>query len=125
MSVAVNVKTIYSLPEENPEQRLEFHLDNWRRWMRSDVITDGAPNRAAGCIGGGYSRSFEDMIDSADVRCALTVDALIEGLSPGQRAAIHHCYLRAVFRFPRGNYEDLLAEAKRRLDLGLMARGVY
>jgi hypothetical protein len=109
-----------------PVGRLEFHFDNWRRWMRKDNVTDGAPGRAAGCIGGGYSQTFDDMVDAADVRCAMIVDSLVNSLSHVERAAVYHEYLYAVFRSGRGiSLEQTLARARLRVAEWLVIRGVY
>ena len=124
MSVALNEKAVYKLPEE-PSDRLEAHLDNWTRWMKSDVLTDGYRNRSTGFIAGGYSAEFDDLMDAADIRCAMAVDALIRSLEAPQQAAIHHAYLHSVFRFPRANFEALLERAKSALRMGMDARGIY
>ncbi len=105
------------------EARLEFHMDNWRRYMRHDVVADGAPGRASGCIGGGYSQSFDDMVDASDKRCALIVDALVSSLKPAEQAAVFHHYLYAVFRYR--DIEGTLHRARRKIAEWLVARGVY
>lgn len=108
-----------------PISHLEFYFDNWRKWMRRDAVTDGYPGKASGCVGGGYSQTFDDMIDAQDVRCASVTDALIWSLPPVERAALHHCYLYAVFRFPRGGYEEALHNGRLKLAWWLQARGFY
>lgn len=107
------------------EARLEWHFDNWRRWMRNDTVTDGAPHKAAGCVGGGYSQSFDDMADASDIRCARVLDALVSSLSHSERAAINHQYLYAIFRFPRENFQELLDAARLKIAKWLVERGVY
>lgn len=120
-----------ALPKEEPtiagmpEARLEFHFDNWRRWMRKDTVTDGAPHKAAGCVGGGYSQSFDDMADASDIRCARIVDALVHSLAPLERAAIYHQYLYAVFRHNRGMLAQALESGRFKVAGWLVARGVY
>lgn len=108
-----------------PVGRLEFHFDNWRRWMRKDDVTQAAPRVAAGCVGGGYSRTFDEMVDAADVRCAMIVDSLVNSLSHVERAAIYHVYLYAVFRLPRVNVDDTVLRARIKVAEWLVARGVY
>lgn len=108
-----------------PEGRLEWHFDNWRRYMRRDDVTDGYPGKAAGCIGGGYSQTFDDMVDAADVRCARVMDALVSSLSTIERAAINHQYLYAVFRHGRGELEEALLRARYRIAAWLVQRGIY
>lgn len=105
--------------------RLEWHFDNWRRFMRRDSVTDGYPGKAAGCVGGGYSQSFDDMADASDVRCARVVDALVSSLGHLERAAIYHQYLYAVFRHGRGSLEQALYSAKLKIAGWLVQRGVY
>jgi hypothetical protein len=114
-----------------PEGRLEFHFDNWRRWMKKDEVTVGAPRTAAGCVGGGYSQSFDDMADASDVRCARIMDALVSSLEHMERAAIYHRYLYAVFQYGSNPEETrvLLSRSmySARLKIGawLVVRGVY
>ena len=109
-----------------PEARLEWHFDNWRRYMRKEDVTDGYPGKAAGCVGGGYSQSFDDMVDAADIRCAMIVDALVNSLTPIERAAVYHKYLYAVFRYGRaGNLEQSLRRARLKVAEWLAVRGVY
>jgi len=108
-----------------PEARLEWHLDNWRRYMRSDVAVDGFPGRSAGCLVGGLSATFDELVDAADKRCAQAVDALMLGLAPAERAAISHIYLYAVFRFQRDNLDDLLLSGRFKVAKGLVSRGFY
>lgn len=108
-----------------PEARLEFHLDNWRRYMRSGVGVDGLPGRSVVCQGGGISATFDELVDAADMRCAQAVDALMLGLADAERAAINHVYLYAVFRFPRNNLDDLLLSGRFKVAKGLVSRGFY
>jgi hypothetical protein len=106
------------------EARLEWHLDNWRRYMRRDNVTDGYPGKAAGCVGGGYSQTFDEMADASDVRVARIVDALVGSLTNVERAAIYHRYLYAVYRF-RLDVETVVNRARLRIAQWLVARGVY
>lgn len=106
-----------------PVWRLEWHFDNWRRWMRKDDVTDGAPGKACGCVGGGYSQSFDEMVDAADVRCARIMDALVNSLTTVERAAIYHEYLYAVFRMR--DLRGTLVIARLKLARWLVVRGVY
>ncbi len=107
------------------DDRLAFHLENWRDWMRSMGMKElRLPSGAAGCVGGGYSNSFDEMCQAADRNAAEIMDAMIESLVPVQQAAIHHRYLRAVFRFPRGNYEQQLDAAFTKLRAGMSGRGL-
>ena len=123
MRYAVNAKAVYSLPDESADTRVEVNLLNWARWMKTEVLTEGAPSEACGCIGGGYSASFDDLVDAVDVQTAMVTDALIRDLTASQQAAIHHVYLHAVYRFR--DFEKILESARRDLKLSLDARGIY
>lgn len=107
------------------DDRLDFHLDNWRRYMKAGEGILGYSGTAAGCVGGGNSQDFDAMVGRADMRCAIITDAVIRGLDPSEQAALNHTYLRAVFRFPRDNLAKLLESAKLKVSIGLKARGVW
>ncbi len=104
--------------------RVEWHLRNWQAWMHTGRSVDRLPRRSTG-IGNSHSTSFDDMIEASDVRCAMITDAIIQDLPPSQSSAISRRYLSAVYRFPRDNYLQELAEAKRKIGLQLAVRGVY
>ena len=107
------------------DDRLAFHLENWRDYMRTGGTRElKAPSGASGCVGGGYSNSFDDMVLHADRQAAEIMDAMIQSLTAVQQAAIHHRYLHAVFRFPRDNYAESLLLACTKLRAGMSARGL-
>lgn len=107
------------------DNRLAFHLENWRDWMRSGGTRElKGPDHAAGCVGGGYNNDFDSMCITADRQSAEIMDAMIQSLTAVQQAAIHHRYLHAVFRFPRGNYAEALLLACTKLRAGMGARGL-
>lgn len=81
------------------------------------------PDGACGCVGGGYSQTFDDMLLAADARAAEAVDACIESLRPIQRCAVLHKHLCSVFRFR--DLEAHYLEARAALGIGLPKRGVY
>ena len=94
--------------------------------MRSGEHVRGYPHGAAGCVGGGYTSDFDDMVASADRRCAAIMDALIGDLTPGQQCAIHHVYLMAVWRFRDAEtLEAVLEGAKAELRKGMDRRGLH
>lgn len=112
---------------ETPEiaPRLEWHLLNWRDYMRTGGTRGlGAPTSACGFVGGGYNNDFDSMCLEADSVAAKIMDALILSLTPVQQAAVNHKYLRAVYRFPRGNLESEFLLACARLERGMAARGL-
>lgn len=105
--------------------RVDWHLCNWADFMRSDA-TKGlrAPGKSSGFVGGGYNNDFDSMVLQADRSAAEIVDALIQGLTPGQSAAVHNRYLACVFRFPRQNQEDAFRQACDRLAIGIEQKGL-
>ena len=111
-------------PDDVP-YRVDWHLCNWRDYMHSDA-TKGlrAPGKASGFVAGGYNNDFESMCIVADRQAAEIMDALIQGLTPIQSAAVHHRYLRAVYRFPRDNFDEVFNQACDRLAFGIAARGL-
>ena len=106
-------------------ERVEWHLWNWAKWMRSGANKQAAPRESSGLTSGGASQNFDDMVEAVDRRVAATMNVIIDDLPPAQGAAIHHEYLRAVYGFPRGNFDALLIEAKAGIGRGLAKKGVW
>jgi len=100
------------------EHRVLWHLQNWANWQRTTglelgvVMSDGVRGAS----------DFDGMCRDMDRSNARTTDAVISDLPAGQKAAIYHRHLRAVFRFPRGNLYKLYTEAKLALALGLFRK---
>lgn len=110
------------------ELRLDWHLENWAEYMQNRPTDHGRgyPGRASGGILSRASQDFEQMVMRADVACAKAVDAILEGCTPTERAAVHHYHLAAVFRFPnigRGA-EIAYHEAREKIRAGLQKRGI-
>lgn len=107
--------------------RVEWHLDNWRRWMRSGQSVDGHASRSSGCSDGGTSKGFDEMVEEEDRRCAKVVDAILDNLPPAQRIAIYveRGIMGKVFRFERLPYEKALELGKAALGRELARRGVW
>jgi hypothetical protein len=108
-------------------ERVEFHLENWRRWMRSGQEVDGLPGHSSGCSDGGTSKGFDEMVESEDRRCAKIVDAILNHLPPIERIAIYieRGITAHVFKFIRKPYEQALTDAKAALGRELARRGVW
>jgi hypothetical protein len=111
---------------ELDEGRLDELLGLWTRWMQSSQPLRELwyPDGATGCVGGGYSQSFEDMVEAADARAAEAVNGAIESLSPAEQCAVTHMHLYAVYRF-REPVAVVYGRARQALRLGLPMRGVY
>lgn len=106
------------------ESRLEFHLRNWARWMRSGGMAKSLPGHSVGFVSGN-SQTFEDICEDVDLASAIKMDALIRGLSPVEQCAILNVYLDAVWQFNRELPEVVLARAEAELQRGMDRRGIY
>lgn len=116
------------LPRELDDSRLDELLHLWERWMSpgaKNVMELGFPNTAAGCVGGGYSTSFDDMVDEADSRSAEAVNAAIDSLEPIQAMAVYHKHLYAVFKFNRADLDTIYNIARDILRVVLPTKGIY
>ena len=107
--------------------RVEWHLDNWRRWMRSGQEVEGYARAAMGCSDGGTSKGFDEMVESEDRRCAKIVDAILTNLPAPHRMAIYmeRRIMAKVFRFERMTYDQALKAGKDALGRELSRRGVW
>src|SRR5574343_2117000 len=97
-------------------------LYDWSKWQHSYSPNIGYDFKSAGFSSSGLS-SFEDMCEQSDNATMMALDAAIDSLLPAERAAINRCYgICAVFRFPRDNYEDVLAMAHESLAVSVKRR---
>lgn len=108
-------------------ERVEWQLDNWRRWMESGQEVDSLPGRSSGCSDGGTSKGFDEMVEAEDRRCAKVVDAILDNLPPVDRIAIYQerGITGRVFRFERKTYAQALIDGKAALSRELARRGVW
>lgn len=104
-------------------ERLDWMLWNWERWMHRSSHRLGYKPTASGGMGRSGSDDFDEMVDRADSRCAQAVDALVEGLTPAQHAAVYHKHLAAAFRV-RGDLDALYRDACEAIRRGLVRRGI-
>jgi hypothetical protein len=107
--------------------RVVWHLWNWTRWMRSGQAVDGHAWRSSGCSDGGTSKSFDEMVEGEDRRCAKVVDAILDNLPAPQRIAIYmeQGIVGRAFRFERTTYAQALGQGKAALGRELARRGVW
>lgn len=107
-------------------QRLDFHLGNWAKWMRSGEHVQGHKHGAAGCATSGHIGDFDDMVAGADRRTAAIMDTLINDLSPVQSCAVHSTWIDAVYRFKSVLAFDTAYElACQSLLLGMDRKGLW
>lgn len=105
--------------------RLIADLEDWARWSMCYRLRIGFPSRSIGLSSGFASQTFDEMCEQADSTRCRVLDTMIDDLSPAQRQAIHRRYLHAVYRFPRENYAEMLAQAHEELLKGGAGRGLW
>ena len=107
-------------------QKVVDMLKEWADWSRGYRMRIGYPERSPGfATGGGVvtrDTSDEQADDAANQRCDI-IDRCVDDLrEPAQRAAIHHCYLQAVFRMR--DYDTSLLDAHAALDIAFRRKGI-
>ena len=104
----------------------ESALLTWARFMRGSDLPDGLPSEV-GILENfsGYDANSEHAYDKLDGWIADTTHAAICELIPIENAAIYNVYLQAIYRFPRGNYSEVLDRARANVQAGLRRRGVW
>lgn len=123
MNAALAVVEVY--PSGMDDDRLEWHLWNWAQWHARDYkVGRGYPPRGLSGMGCSGASDFDSMVAAVDARCAAAVEAILDGMPPAQRGAIHAIHLHAVYRFPRLNLQACYEGACERLRKGLDSRGI-
>ena len=81
-------------------QRLDWHLSNWARYMRTPSNELGYPSVSIPFESGGGAGldAFEIMCSDADTSSAIALDSMIDSLLLAQQLAISHVWLASVFR---------------------------
>lgn len=78
---------------------IEWHLDNWARFMRVNKLRIGYPTKCLGFETGGSAgvEEFDHLADKCEITAAAEFDACVESLKPPRRCAIHHTYLGSKY----------------------------
>jgi hypothetical protein len=114
--------------QQRPAQlRVEDLLRNWVTFMHGEAKPAGYPKRACGGVTNYTSLDLENVAayENLDRELAEKTDAVIAGLTPVEQCAVHHRYLRAVYRFHRESLEDVLDRARLKIEIGLRKRDVW
>ena len=82
----------------------------WADWHRAGRSRLGYPSRAAVIATGGVN-CWDDIAEGVDTWICSETETAVNDLEPIQACAIHHCYLHSVYRWPRGNYPEVLGVA--------------
>lgn len=126
MSAVLAMEGSFAVKFGTPE-RVEWHLENWRRWMRSGQEVQGHARESQGLSDGGTSKGFDEMVEAEDRRCAKVVDAILDNLPPVERIAIYmeRRIMGRVFEFKRVTYHQALQSGKEAVGRELNRRGVW
>lgn len=103
---------------------LTILLEDWAAWQKGYSGARGYANHSVG-LHSQASSTFMELCETVDCMVCESIDASVDDLPTGQKAAIHRRFgISAVFRFPRGNYEILLSDAYATLMITLSRKGV-
>ena len=94
--------------------RLQWHLGNWRDWMKHDDSGLGFP-KASLCFqsgGGASADTFEVLCEEVDTKCALEMNALIDSLTFPYKTAINHVWLKVKHHYPTKDLDYSIALEK-------------
>lgn len=110
--------------ETTGDGRVEWHLQNWKRYMFTGQYAGlGHSGRASGGIGISHSADFDQLADQADRVLARTVDAIIRDLKPLEQKALRCRYLYEDWTDSR-EMALFVVLAKEGVRLGLNRKGV-
>lgn len=112
-------------PRDMIHSRADWHLDNWRKWMRGYSYSSGYPTRSSMFNSGGISGddAFDNLCQDADTQAARIIDSIIDGLEQRQQCAIHNIYLASVWRF-RGDPVEIFCDAVEQMWRKAQVRGL-
>lgn len=97
--------TEYETEEAQQNEWLDYWLPLWADWMRDKAGPMGNPKRVPGLASTGSS-DFDAMADAAEVAMCESIDACIESLESGQKAAIYFAHSLATWE-PRNVLEQM------------------
>lgn len=109
--------------------RITYHLENWRDYMKRDTHKLGYPAKSLMIASGGGNGigidndAFDIMTDEMDINLAQKMDSIIDSISKPQRVAINHVWLGVPHHYPTQemDYEEALESIGRLADKrGLM-----
>src|SRR4051812_49096471 len=106
---------------------VERCLALWVTYMHGESKPAGCPRRASGGLMNYTTVDLENVAayENLDTDLARKTDSVIESLTVVERAAVHHTYLHAVYRFNREALPAILERAKGKIEVGLRRRDVW
>lgn len=106
------------------EQRLAWLLGNWADYMKQDTHRLGYPSKSVMLASGGGScdDEFEIMCEEVDIKCAQSLDSIIDSITKPQRTAVNHIWLKVEYHYPTQDLD--LAEAYDNITRLCIKRGV-
>lgn len=112
--------------QRDPDYWIDWHLQNWARWMNLGGKPTGFPNRGSGGAAN-YSVYTGDM-DSAysysDGVIARATEAVISDLPEDEKLAINRKYLDETYRGDE-RFNIALERAKVAVERGLKRKGMW
>lgn len=113
--------------EINQQPALEYAIDLWKDWMKSDFTELRPlwyPSESKGLVGG-WSRSegaFDDLAEEVESRIVIVVNTAVANMTPTMRAAFEASIgLLKVCKVR--NAEEMAMEARSRVWRALLAEG--
>jgi hypothetical protein len=104
--------------------RVDFHLFNWARYMRTGSYAGlSLPGRACAGMGISHSADFDQLADQSDRVAARAVDAIIRDLKPLEAKAIRCSYLGEEWT-SKLQEAAVLVVAKESVRAGLARKGM-
>lgn len=120
---ASSISRVNPFARDTDHRRLDELLDRWAVWIRAGGMEQFEVG-AAGFWSSG-STDFDSMVNTADMKDAVTMNAVVEDLAPIEQCAVSHIHIGAVFRSNRGEkMEDVYVRARINLSDGLRRRKV-
>lgn len=109
------------------EHKADRFIRLWVTYMHMEAKPDGLPTHACGGATNYTSLDLDNVAayENLDLGLAEKTDAVINSLPLPEQCAVYHRFLYAVYRFHRGNFDEVLARAKDSIIAGLQRRDVW
>lgn len=112
-----------TMPPRVEYDRLEWHLQNWRRLMESGGYSEFKIGKM-GLVGFTHYGDEETNNSISDYRTARMCDAVVRGLRPMEQDALETNYLGHKWLYPQ-DLGTVLVLAREGVAMGLRKRGIY
>jgi hypothetical protein len=112
--------------QKDPDYWIDWHLNNWARWMHLGGKPAGFPSKGSGGAQGYtvYSGDMDSSYSHSDGVVACATEAVISDLPPDEKWAIYRQYLDTDYRGD-GPFMRSLEQGKRNVERGLKRKGMW